>query len=519
MAARINLNAIDRLVGFFSPKAGLQRAAYRNAFAAAQTGLGYEGGRSTRLRKTSRDARGPDLMIGESAAKVRNHVRHLERNFPLVRGTVRVMVRNIVGANGITVEPMPRKADGTVHNEFADQIMRVQQRWSRRPEVTGSMTWAMAQRKACASWLRDGDEFTQMLPGFIPGLRHGSPLPFSLELLEADLVPLDFEDPARNIRQGIQRNAWGQPTNYLFYKQHPQDGYALTTAADLKFVSADRILHLALRDRLHQTRGISLFVSVINAAEDIKDVNEYELIASKLAASLGVMITRADGTGESGPVISGEITTSDKGRDLLPMEAGLIFEGAPGETASVIDSKRPNSQLDPFLQAQIRHFAAGVDAGYSSISRNYNGTYSAQRQELVEVWESYKVLRSEFVGTLVMPVYENAVATAIASGVLELPGDIDPTTIYDADFRGPPMPWIDPEREVEAEKINVRAGFKSLTQVIRDRGGNPWEVIEQIAEERRFARENGVVLETDPANQLASPSVVPPKQKEPGNAE
>lgn len=181
---KAQLNAVDRFLGIFSPKSAWQRLAYRNALAACQTGVGYEAGRTSRLRKTSRDARGPDRMVAESAAAVRNHIRWQERNDPLVRGTVRVMVRNIVGANGITVEPMPRNTAGKVHNTFADEIMRVLRPWSRKPEVTGVMTWAAAQRKACASWLRDGEMFTQLLAGSVIGLRHGSPVPFSLELLE-----------------------------------------------------------------------------------------------------------------------------------------------------------------------------------------------------------------------------------------------------------------------------------------------------------------------------------------------
>lgn len=500
MKPRAQLTTMDRFVGIFSPKAAWQRLAYRNALAACQTATGYEAGRTSRLRKSSRDARGPDRMIAESAANVRNHVRHQERNFDLVRGTLRVMVRNIVGANGITVEPMPRTADGKVHNKFADEIMRVMQPWARKPEVTGLMTWAAAQRKACSSWLRDGEMFTQVLPGTIVGLKHGSSLPLSLELLESDLVPLDYEDQARGIRQGIQRNAWGQPTAYWVYKSHPQDGYTFTTALDLKSVSADRMLHLALRDRLHQTRGISLFVAVINRAEDIKDINEYELIASKLASSLGLMITRDASADMSPPVPSGQPTTSDQGRELMRIEAGLVYDGGqPGEKVEVIDSKRPNAQLDPFLQANIRSFAAGVDASYSSLSRNYNGTYSAQRQELVEVWESYRVLRSEFIGQFVMPVYERAIATAIAAGLLKLPADIDPATITNADFRGPPMPWISPQQEADAKKTNIRAGIESLTTVIRERGENPWEVFEQIKAEREECKRLGIVLDTDPA--------------------
>lgn len=37
------------------------------------------------------------------------------------------------------------------------------------------------------------------------------------------MVPSDFNDPARNISQGVERNAWGRPAAYYVYKQHPGD--------------------------------------------------------------------------------------------------------------------------------------------------------------------------------------------------------------------------------------------------------------------------------------------------------
>ncbi|MEQ3384077.1 phage portal protein [Citrobacter portucalensis] len=71
------------------------------------------------------------------------------------------------------------------------------------------------------------------------------------------------------MRQGIIVNAWGRPTGYRVYKNHPASFAGLN--ADLKTVSADSMLHLAMRKRLHQLRGISLIHGVITRLSDIKD--------------------------------------------------------------------------------------------------------------------------------------------------------------------------------------------------------------------------------------------------------
>ena len=52
-----------------------------------------------------------------------------------------------------------------------------------------------------------------------------------------------------------------------------------------------------------------------------------------------------------------------------------------GEEIGTIDTNRPNPNLQAYRDGQLRASAAGLGASYSSISRNYNGTYSAQRQE------------------------------------------------------------------------------------------------------------------------------------------
>lgn len=498
------LNWWERSLAAISPRMAYERMAYRRALASAG---GYEGGRESRLRKSMRDTRAPDNIVSDGGCKTRNYARHLERNHDMARGALRVMVRNIVGANGITVEPMPRRADGTVHGEFADQIMRLYKAWSRAPEVTRTRDWAMAQRDVCRIWLRDGEEFTQLIPGTVPGLTHGSPVPLSLELLEAELVPMEYDDPSRNIRQGIQLNAWGAPVVYHVHKAHPLDGFSFIalTGENLKTVPASRMLHVALRDRLQQRRGITLFAAVVNTLEDLKEITDYEIAAAKLAACLTAVIKRDPAF--AGPDPSAFGATSGQGRDLMRVEPGLVFDGAqPGEEIQVVDSKRPNSSLGPFVDWRMRGVAAGIDGSNSSISRNYNGTYSAQRQELVEVQESYRALRGDFVGYFVRPVYERIIETCIGAGLLKAPADLDPYTMFDADFRGPAMPWIQPVQEANGELIKVRAGFKSLTQVVREQGGNPWETLDQLADERREAAAKNIVLESDPANDLPGPA-------------
>lgn len=90
----------------------------------------------------------------------------------------------------------------------------------------------------------------------------------------------------------------------------------------------------------------------------------------------------------------------------------------------MVESDRPNVHLYEFRNGQMRAVAAGTRGSYSSIARDYNGTYSSQRQELVESFEGYNVLQQWFVGQQSRPVYRNWLAMTLLSGVT-IPKDVD----------------------------------------------------------------------------------------------
>lgn len=131
------------------------------------------------------------------------------------------------------------------------------------------------------------------------------------------------------------------------------------------------------------------------------------------------------------------------------------------------------------------------------MSRDYNGTFSAQRQELVEQWVHYAVLTDEAVGMLVQPTYESLVQVANLSGAVPTPRDVVAGTEDEAIYIGQSMPWIDPMKEALAWEKLVQAGFASEVEVIRRRGGNPRDVIEQVDAFRRETAARALSFSSD----------------------
>lgn len=479
-------NPIDAIIAWLNPVAGIRRRAARSVLAS------YEAAEPGRLRKFYRERGSQNEQVHRGAAAVRAQARHLAKNHDIARGILRTLVNAVVGAHGIGIEPQPRRADGTIHSEYAAALLEAWRDWCRVPDVTGRMPWSRLQRAMARAWIRDGEVFAQMITGFRPDLDHGTRVPFSLEAFEAELVPMDYSDEKKNIVQGVERNMWGKPLAIHVLKTNPgQIGQPNGAGGgDTKRIPWDRVLHLATLDHIGQVRGVSEFASIITRMEDIKDYEESERVAAKIAAMLTAYVKR--GTPD---LYDPE---SAKGSREISFKPGMIIDDlAVGEEIGLIDSSRPNPNLVTFRQGQLKAAASGIGASYSSISKDYSGTYSSQRQEMVEQYIHYAVLCDEFVGEIVQPVWEQFVLAAHLSGVVRIPADVVAGSHDDALYVAQAMPWIDPLKEAMGWQKMIETGLASEFEGIRRRGNNPADVLNQIAEFRKKAGELGLQFGSD----------------------
>lgn len=479
------MNGLDKAISLISPKWALARVKSRQILSA------YEAAQPGRHRKTTRSGGSGDVSVRQAAQPIREIARHLDENHDLAKGVLDTLIANVVGPYGISVEPQPRRNDGSIHDEFSAELQELFRDFSLKPEVTQQYNRAATERLAALSWIRDGECFGQHLAGHAAGLVHGTRIPYSIELMEADYVPLDHSILDTRITQGIEHNAWGRPTRYWVYKEHPA-GTNYRGSQELKAISAENMLHLKHVRRINQTRGISMLASVITRLEDVKDYEESERVAARIAAAMAFYIRK-----DAQAPYSQGYDSEDEERHFQ-IAPGIIWDNLlPGEEVGSISSNRPSQLLEGFRKDMLRAISAGTAAGYSSISKDYNGSYSSQRQELVEQFAQYNTLTADFINQWCRPIYLKFLQIAIATRLLVVPKDLNLLTLDDAEFRGPVMPWVDPQKEATANLTQVQAGFKSISQVIRERGGVPKNVLNEIEAERKMAEDKELVFVSD----------------------
>lgn len=481
------MNPIDRMISYFSASAGVKRAQARRVLAA------YEAAERTRSRRSTRASGSINGDIEAAGGSLRERARHYDQNYDIVRGAITTKVDFTIGKDGISVEPQPRDRNGKILIDFARQIEAAFNDWSLAPEVTGRLDRAQVERLVARSMYRDGEAFAQVVEGAAPGLEHATPVRLSLELLEADYVPM-ISDKATGMVQGVMLDGWRRPVAYKVYKLHPGEYVGFPSPRDLKTIPAERMLHPRRIDRVGQVRGVSDLASVLNRIEDVKDYDESERIAAKLAAKIVGSVERGS-PDLYDPERNGDIGESGA-RDFFA-GAGMIFdEFGPGEGLKFYDSKRPNTNLEIYRDGQVRAIGAGVGLSFSSLAKKYLGTFSAQRQELIESWVGYGVVTADFISYWSRPVYRRFVDALLASGSIALPRDLDPATLMDAIYSGPRMPWIAPEKDAAALKMLEDSNYIAGPEIVRSRGGNPRDVLDNQAAWIQQKRERGLMVDS-----------------------
>lgn len=478
------MNLIDRAIGYFSPQKGIERAKQR------RTLNKYEALDPSRYR-TNKRSRGTSIEVSsKSFDKLREMSRNFEENNGNITGIVDAFVNNVVGELGIQVEPMPLNKDGFINKELQQKIKRYWLLYCRHSD-TKKNKQPQVQRLLVNHWIVDGEVFAQHITHHSE-FKKKNKLPYIQQLIEADYLP-NFSDGNRVVA-GIKFDDWLSPVEYYFTR----DPNSVFTVKNAVAVSEENVIHLALKRKINQVRGITRFASVINTVTDLHDYENSEKIAAKIAASMVGYIKKEMPTEEF------TIDDYKEADEELKREAGDMIEIAPGmfahnlgigEDIGLIQSNRSSAYLTEFSKHMVRNIAKGSGASYSTASGDYNGTYSAQRQELLEQWQHYKVLQNEFGCQYLQPTYIKFVQSLIESGIIKVPNDI--WLIDNAQYLAPVMPWIDPYKEIMAHKVAIEIGTKSRTETITERGGTPSETFENITKEgemgifNQIGKENG----------------------------
>ena len=135
----------------------------------------------------------------------------------------------------------------------------------------------------------------------------------------------------------------------------------------------------------------------------------------------------------------------------------------------------------PFMRVQLRSIAAGMGITYEQLTGDLTGVnYSSIRAGLLEFRRRCEQFQhQQIVFQFCRPVWAAWIQAALLSGALK--ADPNDSALYDVKWVPPGWPWVDPLKDVRANVMEVRAGFKSRSNVVSEQGEDIEAVDDEIA--------------------------------------
>lgn len=457
-----------------------------------------------------------DYAILNDKVMIDSRARQMVRDDSYAASIKRSFVRNVVG-KGINPSPAARdKKSGKALEDFNKSMADAWWDWASRPllvDIEGRRNWAGILRWAVGELIEVGEAF--IIRSYSERDEGVGLMLQCVESEQLDRFKTSYVDgqTTREVRGGVEVDQYGRAVAYHVYPRHPNDAIGMAMPSPMltqsQRIPAERVCHVFDPERARQTRGISRMAPVLDRLRNLADYDYRQLLAARAEASIGLVITSDPVDGETlGMAGSAEEDTQDvDGNDMLNTQPIMVARLAPGQSVTGFDPKRPGGNYTPFVAAQLKAAAAGVGISYEQVARDFtNGSYSSQRQAMLEDRREFEPLIDLVICTVGQPVYAEFVEWSIAEGVVSAPGYWRDPKVYDyCEWRGQGWAWIDPEKEMNAAEKALGLNLATKQQIALEHGDDYRELIRQRAEEVAFEKTVGA-----PQPVAQAPNAAPP---------
>lgn len=254
------------------------------------------------------------------------------------------------------------------------------------------------------------------------------------------------------------------------------------------------VLQISHEERPEQYRGVPFLAPAI---EELKQISRYttaELTAAIIKSYFTLFFKTQQATdGQFGfglPEAYSEKEKVDFDQYIFELGAGTMNELPPGYEVQTVDASRSISVFEPFTNAMIAQIGAALNIPSEVLLSRFQSSYSAVRGALVQFAAVTKTRRTWFARDFCQPVYEMWLAEAVAIGRIQAPGFFDDPLLRKAwsraDWFGPVMGMLDPEKEVRAAKLREEYGYSTGEREAAEIGGSEYdENILQLGIERQ----------------------------------
>jgi lambda family phage portal protein len=435
-----------------------------------------------------------DNILRWALYRLRARTRDLERNNDYARKFLREVEQNIIGHNGVKLQCQAKTKYKNLPD--SDKNTEVEQAWAQWGKVSG--VDGSNFRDICKLAMRrvavDGEVLIRIIKGY------DNPFNFGLQILESDLLDEKLYEDLPNgnsIVMGVEKDGYGKPVAYWLFNRYPYD--LNTQGVKHIRVPAEEMIHLFMRERPTQTRGIPWFVSAIIKLRMLGAYEEAELVGARIgSAKMGFFTQSLEGAEYTGD-------KDENGEIISEVEPGILEKLPPGVDFKPFNPSSPNTQFENFNKALLRGISSGIGGAYNTIANDYESVnYSSLRASELEVREFWKDIQEWFISNFLDRVYNEWLPFAILSNQVSIPYT-DIKRFTNIKWQARRWGWVDPLKDAQGKVLEMDNGLTTRTQILAEQGIDFEDLLIQMAEEKALAEKYGVDLSL-----LTSKKITPP---------
>ncbi|NUB27216.1 phage portal protein [Azospirillum brasilense] len=444
-------------------------------------------------------------IVNADAQTLRDRSRDAVRRSTYAAAACNSWVANVVGTG---ISPSPTIEDPGQREAFLDLFNR----WVDVADVEGQSDFYGLQSIIARSLFEAGEIFIRFRPRY---LEDGLPVPFQLQLIEAEQVPLwknEVLESGNIVRMGVEfdRNIPDRRVAYWTYRTHPGDYSAGGAGTELVRVPAAEMLHIFDPLRKGQVRGIPKMSVALLSLYELDQYLDAALVKQKLGQYITGFFTD-NGSGDNNNPLDAQRSTDPSTPTLgfTEIQPGTFQRLPPGVSVAFAQAPEIAAQFDSFCKTYIRSNAAALDVMYEAMSNDYSdASYSSIRAGSLEIQRRLQpVQHNVLVFQCCRPVWNRLIRDAVIYGIAPVKAADylkAPHRWQKGRWIPQPWPWVDPLKDRLAEQLAVRMMSKPLSSVIEQEGYSAHESLRQSKADFDLLDELGLVSDADPRTRTKS---------------
>ncbi|SCM79958.1 Phage portal protein, lambda family [uncultured Pleomorphomonas sp.] len=467
-------NILDRTIGFFSPRAGAERLAYRRMMEVQEKArAAYDGASTGRIGGGwSADEADPNWVIGMNGRPLRARAADLLRNNPLAKNADSKHADYIVGTGII-----PRAKTGNAESEKL--INDLFDKWTKVAFVDG-LDFYGGCHKMAKMMVGDGEVYARRRDR---RLSDGLPVPLQVEILSATMCDWSkngFDVGGKTV-QGVAFSPLNQRKGYWMFPDAPgsNTGGWTATVRDSGFIPADQIAHLFEADN-NQVHGVTWLSSVTTDLYNLADYEFAENVRKKAESCLvGVVIPGTPDYDPNNQVVGGTdpILKDPNGNPVQRMEPGM-FVVAHGGKDIRFNTPAATAGIETYIRVRHRVIAAGLRIPYELLTGDFSqANFASGKLGLL----AYKIFVEHVQWHYMIPLalqrmWDWFIDAAKLAG--KIPMDLE----VGVEWTPPEIESLSRYEDAQADELEMRIGKRSPQEVISKTGRAPQTVFNEFVE-------------------------------------